>query len=223
MKKSAFSLLSILAAGMILLLAPVQSHAQQPSFEGSVNYTIRLSGKMADEMLSNNPPTKMDLHIKDDNFIINLMGGRIPRTFLFIGDSNETYIVDAGNRRAYKRTYFEDTAAVSPKAVPTGLTATVKGYTCQEYKVTYTDRKEIVLFYVTDEFRVDPALFANKKDAKADFLVEGLEGRIPLRKVIKTPEVVTEIDLASIKAVTHDISNFRIPEGFVLRKRDPRY
>lgn len=223
MKKSASTLFSILAAGLCLLLAPVQSYAQQPSFEGSVTYSIRLSGKGADEMLTNEPPKKMDLHIKEDNFIINLSGGRIPRTFLFIGDSSETYIVDAGNRRAYKRTYFEDTTATSPKAVPTGLTAVVKGYTCQEYKATYTDRKEIVMFYVTDEFRVDPKLFESKKDAKADFLVEGLEGRIPLRKVIKTPEVVTEIELVSITATQHDIANFRIPQGFVLRKRDPRY
>lgn len=223
MKKSASSILSILAAALTLLLAPVQSHAQQPSFEGSVSYTIRLTGKAADELLTNEPPKKMDLHVKEDNFIINLSGGRIPRTFLFIGDSSETYIIDMGNRRAYKRTYFEDTVAVSPKAEPTGVTAEVKGHTCQEYKATYTDRKEIVLFYVTDEYRVDPALFEGKKDAKADFLVEGLEGRIPLKKVIKTPELVTEIELVSIKATTHDIANFRIPKGFILRKRDPRY
>jgi hypothetical protein len=223
MKRSAFITLSILAAAFTLCLTPMQSRAQETSFEGSVSYSIRLSGKGADALLAGEPPKKMEMHIKEDNFIINLSGGRIPRTFLFIGDSSETFIIDGGNRRAYRRTYFEDTAAVSPKAIPTGITTTIGGYPCEEYKAVYTDRKEIVLFYVTDKFRVDPALFAGKKDAKADFLTDGLQGRIPLRKIIKTPEVITEIDLISIKEVSHDIQNFRIPKGFTMRKRDPRY
>lgn len=218
MKRSASFFLSLLLA-MCLSAA---AYAQE-SFEGSVSYVIRLTGKGAQDLMINEPPTKMDMHIKADNYIINLSGGRIPRTFLFIADSNETYVVDAANRRAFRRTYYEDTTSYVPQAVPTGQKANVKGYDCQEFKVTRTDRKEVILYYVSDQFRVDTTLFEGKKDAKADFLTEGLGGRIPLKKVIKTPDLTTEIELTSIKSIQHDDANFKIPEGFKIRMRDPRY
>jgi hypothetical protein len=194
----------------------------QTSFEGTVSYAIRVSGKDAQAFLENEPPKKMDIHIKKGNYIISLSGGRIGRTMLFIADSNETYIIDAANRRAFKETYYLDTVKTVPTAVPTGKTVDIKGIACKEFLVDKPQTMEKVYYYVNDLYKVDLSLFAGKTEAKTDFLTKGLEGRIPLRKVMKTATLTTELDLMSVKKVVHDDENFKIPAGFKIKKRDPR-
>lgn len=195
----------------------------QTSFEGTVVYNIRVYGKDAQNYLLNDPPKQMTMHIKENNFIVKLSGGRIPRTFLFIPDSNHTYIVDIPNERYFQRTYYVDSSEYVPTAKPTGETKEVQNRECQEYLVKRTDRKENVYYYVHDDFRVDSTLFDTLDAAKADFLVPGLGGRIPFMKVIKTPTLTTSIELAVIKREEFPLEAFRIPEGFSnKKKRDPR-
>ena len=163
------------------------------------------------------------MHIKDNNFIVKLSGGRIARTFLYIADSNHTYVVDFPNSRYFKRTYYNDTSTVVPVAVATGETKMVQNRECQEYVVKRTDRKENTYYYVHDDFRINTALFDTLDKAKADFLVEGLEGRIPLMKVIKTPSMETSVALAKIQREEFPGEAFTIPEGFSnKKKRAPR-
>jgi hypothetical protein len=205
----------------IALVLPLTVQAQG-SFEGSISYAIRVSGKDAQAFLENEPPKKMDMHIKEDNYIINLSGGRIPRTMLFIGDSNETYIIDAANRRAFMETYYVDTVKFVPSAVATGKVVDIKGISCKEYMVDKPKIQEKIFYYVNDQYKVDVALFAGKTEAKADFLTKGLDGRIPLRKVMKTPNITTELDLITITKKVHEPENFMIPKGIKVKKRDPR-
>ena len=54
---------------LFFFLMPGFAFAQN-YFEGSVSYSITLSGDDANAVMENNPPKKMDLHIKKDNFII---------------------------------------------------------------------------------------------------------------------------------------------------------
>ncbi len=209
----------------LVLIALVMSFAAakaQGSFEGSFSYAIRVSGKEAQSFLENEPPKKMDFHIKEDNYIITLSGGRIARTMLFIGDSNETYIVDATNRRAFKETYYVDTVKTVPFAVATGKLVDIKGIACKEFLVDKPKIQEKIYYYVNDQYKVDMALYNGMTEAKADFMTKGLDGRIPLRKVIKTPLITTELDLMSVKKTVHDPENFQIPKGFKIKKRDPR-
>ncbi len=194
----------------------------QGSFEGSVSYAIRVSGKDAQVFLENEPPKKLDLHIKEDNYIINLSGGRIARTMLYIGDSNDTYIIDAANRRAFKETYYIDTVKTVPIAVATGKLLDIKGIACKEYMVDKPKTQEKIFYYVSDLYKVDLALFVGKTEAKTDFMTKGLEGRIPLKKIIKTPTLTTELDLLSVKKAVHSPENFMVPKGFKIKRRDPR-
>lgn len=221
MKNLASIFVKTLAALVFVAMASPKI-AAQGSFEGSVSYAIRVTGKDAQAFLENEPPKKMDLHVKEGNFIISLTGGRIGRTMLFIADSNETYIVDAANRRAFKETYYLDTVKTVPTAVPTGKTVDVKGIACKEYLVDKPKLQEKIYYYVSDLYRVDLSLYDGKTEAKTDFLTNGLEGRIPLRKIMKTPTLTTELDLMSVKKTTHAPENFQIPEGFKIKKRDPR-
>ncbi len=146
---------------LMALALGFQTAKAQGSFEGTVSYAIRVSGKDAQIFLENEPPKKMDLHVKEDNYIINLSGGRIARTLLFIGDSNETYIVDAANRRAFKETYYLDTVKTVPIAVATGKLLDVKGIACKEFLVDKPKTQEKIYYYVSDLYKVDPTLFAS--------------------------------------------------------------
>ena len=220
MKRSASFWPSLILAALCFLL-PTLVEAQ--SFQGSVKYSIRLSGKGAAVIMMNEPATKMDLHVSGGNYIMSLYGGRIPRTFLFIADSSETYSMDMVNRRAYRNTYYRDTSKIKHTAIATGKTMNIKGNICNEFEVKKPENGETVYYYVCDKYKVDLTPYAGKKDAKADFLTDGLEGRIPLRKVIKTAEIVTEIDMLSITVKELDKENFQIPANFIIRKRDPRY
>jgi hypothetical protein len=223
MKSPNNSFFKLLAAALFVLLMGGQQVQAQKYFEGSISYAIRLSGKVALELMTNDPANIMDMHIKDDNFIVHLSGGRIPRTFLFIGDSNHTYVVDAATRRAYRRTYYiEDTTVAAPVAEPTGEKVSIKGYVCDEYKVERPKDETITYYYVNDAVRINLDLYAGMDKARADFLTEGLDGRIPLRKIIKSPGLTTEIDMRSLKAKDLDKENFLIPASFKLKNRDPR-
>lgn len=210
---------AIFFLGMLLLGLGLQGQ----SFEGTVKYNVRVTGKAAQEYLMNDPPNGIMMHIKEDNFIVKLTGGRIARTFLFVGDSNHTYVVDIPNKRYFQRTYFRDTSNYVPVVAPTGKTIKVSGYACQEYKVNRKDRKEVDLFYINEEFKVDTTLYSEMDGAKADFLVPGLGGHIPLMKVIKTPNLTTTVELSLIRKEEFPIEAFQIPKGFSSKKkRDPR-
>jgi hypothetical protein len=189
-------------------------------FEGSVRYTIRFSGKGAAEFGELKPANRMDMHIRKDDFIIHLFGGQKPKTFLYIGDSNHTYIIDAVNLRAFRKDYYVDTTTTIPVAVPTGTTEMVKNYECKVFKVDRPER--ITYYYVNDDFRVNTDYFKDQDEAKANFLTEGLGGRIPLKTIIKEPGLTTEIELVSIEKKTLDKENFLIPSNFKLKGRDPR-
>lgn len=213
----------------LLMLVSLSSYAQIETgrenalaepFEGSVRYTIRLTGKDALEFGEMKPANRMDMHIRKDDFIIHLFGGQKPKTFLYIGDSNHTYIIDAANLRAFRKDYYVDTTEVIPKAVPTGTTEMVKTYECKVYKVDRPER--ITYYYVNDQFRVNTDDYKDKDEAKANFLTEGLGGRIPLKTVIKEPGLTTEIELVSIEKKQLDKENFLIPGNFKLKGRDPR-
>lgn len=211
-----------LLAMMVLAIGMALPASAQKTFNGTFSYAIRLTGKESQAILENDPPKKMDLHIRDGNYIISITGGRIPRTIVFISDSNETYIIDAANRRAFRETYFLDTMTVAPTAVPTGETKEIKGIVCQEYLVEKPELQQRIYYYVNDEYRVDMKAYEGKTEAKTDFMTLGLDGRIPIRKVIKSPGLYTELDMISTKVKLHDMENFQVPPGFKLKKRDPR-
>ena len=207
---------------MILLMGFAFQANAQKTFNGTISYAIRITGKESQEILQNDPPKRIDLHIREGNYIISISGGRIPRTMVFISDSNETYIVDAANRRAFRETYYLDTMTVAPIAQPTGDTVNIKGIICAEYVVEKPELQQKTYYYVNDAYKVDMSLYEGKTEAKTDFMTQGLDGRIPIRKVIKTPGLSTELDMLSAKNTLHDMENFQIPAGFKLKKRDPR-
>jgi hypothetical protein len=228
MKKAIFTSAAKFFRFSLLLLAfapgPVaeaQIETQEVTyFEGSLHFVIRVSGKFAESFLLDEPPNQMDMYLKDDNIIVNELGGQKGKMFLFIGDSNHTYIVDAPNKRAFLRDYYMDTSNVVPEAVATGKTLTVYGNLCQEYKTTFPDR--ISYYYVCDKYRMDVSKYEGKTEAKASFLIKGLDGRIPLKTRNVTPNLTIDVECTKAVLATYETAFFRIPQDFKLGKRDPR-
>ncbi|MDP5169641.1 MAG: DUF4412 domain-containing protein [Bacteroidia bacterium] len=201
----------------------------QSFFEGTMSFKVELSGEMAEMLAENEPHDQMTMHIKDGDYIVLLKGGRYPKTFLFVADSNYEYSIDAANQMVYKYSAHMDVNRethqleknVDLKAENTGETAEVNGIMCQIYKFRKPDA--VFYYYVSDDYRVDVSKYPENCRAKASFLADGLDGRIPLKTVRKEAKLTVVTTLTNVTPREFDLAQFRIPTGFALKKRDYRY
>lgn len=214
---------------LIITLLISCSLSGQEYFEGTMTFSVDFKGEMAEMLRQNEPNTKLTMHLKDGDYIVLLQEGRYPKTFLFVADSNYEYSVDQNNRAAYRYSLHNDMNMethqlerdVDLEAQPTGERVQVNGITCDVYRLR---KPEAVFFYsVSEEFRVDRSRYPDPCRSKASFLVPGLEGRIPLKTVKKTEGLTVTTTLTGVKQREFNPGQFRIPRGFLVKKRDYRY
>ncbi|RMG22762.1 MAG: hypothetical protein D6730_15810 [Bacteroidetes bacterium] len=200
------------------------SAAQEiPFFEGTLTYKVSLAGPQAEVIMQNEPNTQMQMHIKGGNYITLLKGGRYPKTFMFLADSNREYSVNFSEKIAYQYSAFTDRIRREksrPTAVNTGKTALVNGVECQVYMAKTEDTQ--FLYFVNDGYRVNTSLFPPKIRARPFFLVPGLEGRIPLKVIKKQRGLTVTQEVEKIDRQEFDPEQFMIPPDFEVRKRDYR-
>jgi hypothetical protein len=203
-------------------------YAQEPPvayFEGTLQFLVELKGPSAGLIMENEPNTKMQMHIKDGSYIINLYGGKYPKTMMFVADSNYEYTVDAANQLAYRFSPFYDRVRENQKekavAKPTGRTEEIQGILCEEYQMQHDST--LFTYYVNNDYRVDVSLYPPKPRAKISFLIEGLNGRIPLKTVNKQKGIIVTTTVAKIGPREFDDEQFRIPPDFKVKMRDYRY
>ncbi len=216
----------ILFIGLMLLTPFVGA---QPYFEGTMNFSVEFEGEMAQMLSDNEPNEQIIMHIKNGDYIVQLRGGRYPKTFLFIADSNYEYSIDQANNRAFRYGVHHDLnmetheleQQYSLKAQPTGETAEVKGRECEIYRFRKPDA--VFFYYVSDDYRVDMNQYPSPSRSKAAFLIEGLDGRIPLKTVRKEADLTVITTLTSINERAFNEAQFRIPADFTVKKRDYRY
>ncbi|MEM6806618.1 MAG: hypothetical protein AAF696_34780 [Bacteroidota bacterium] len=211
-----------------LILFSIQSHAQD-FFEGTLTFEVQLKGPMAELLSKNEPNNKMTMHVRDADYIILLSGGRYPKTFFFVADSNVEYSVDMSKREAYKFSMHGDKARASHKsekrtpvvAKATGNQVEVQGVLCDEYKM----RKDnsLFTFYVSDDYRVNLDLYPEIPRTKASFLIKGLDGRIPLKTVKRQKDIQVITTAVKISAKDFDPKQFQLPPGFKVKGRDYRW
>lgn len=201
----------------------ILAQGESAFFEGSMNFEVEIKGPAAGDLLVNEPNNKMDMHLKDGNYIINLRGGRYPKSFMFIADSNRQYSMDVQNKTAFKYSSFNDLAKKqkAPVAVYSGKTEEVNGVMCDIYRAR--SGQSLMTYFVCDQYRVDLGQFGEKTTAKASFLVKGLEGRIPLKTVKKDKNLLVITTVTKIQARTFAEEQFMIPPDFEIGKRDYRY
>lgn len=206
---------------LLLALLPAPLAAQQ-FFEGSLEYKVEMTGPRASSLMLNEPNNKMIMHVKDDHYIVQLSGGKYPKTFLFVPDSNRQYVVDAEKRVVYKHSPFSDAdsarrAEPVVNAVSTGRVEQVQGEACAIFELKRPG--EVTLYYVSDKYFINKGLFGPKSRASAMFLVPGLDGRIPLRKVTKQDGLTVTTELIKITPRKFDVALFQFPFDYEFRKR----
>jgi len=201
-------------------------------FEGTVTYSFRMEGQNAEALRLINPINTMTFHIKDGNYIVHLYGeerpGELPPEFepftttrLFLADSNETYMIDARNKRVFtKEKYVDESRPERPEAYPTGDSLTIAGYMCYGYRVSTPE--ETITHFITPKVRVNLGFYANKDEATASFLTEGLNGSIPLMTVreSRTRSITVKCTRVMPRKLTDE--QFAIPEGFAIEGYDYR-
>lgn len=200
----------------------------QSYFEGSISYEVDMRGPASNQIKENEPNDKLLMHIKDADYIVQLSGGRYPKTFIFVADSNREYSMDMVNKRAFRFSSHSDLNADSkgeeepiPTAEPTGKELEVAGVTCQEYKMNKAGAQ--FLFYVNDRYRINTALFPSRPNAKASFLAQGLQGRIPLKTIKRQKGLMVITTANKVSPREFDKEQFRIPPNFEVKNRDYRY
>ena len=190
------------------------------AFEGVIKYAVTMEGKKATDLATSEPCKNMDMFFKDGDYIINLFNGGFPTTRLFIADSNQMFVVDPANQRAFRGDPYDPKTKTPPTAIPTGETKTIAGVVCQGYKVTKPEKT--VTYYVSDQYKVNTELFIDKFNADGNFLTKGLNGKIPLMSVIVTKDLKVTTLVTKIEKKKLNTSDFRIPNGWKLLGRDYR-
>ncbi len=194
-----------------------------PYFEGSVEYKVTVEGSEKEILFENEPNTQMAMHIKDGDYIVNLAGGRYPKTFMFIADSNYEYSVDMNNKRAFRVSVYNHYKPmwVRPPALPTGEKEMLNGVECDIYEVkTDTSYSKI---WASEKYRVNTEFYKNKKRAQANYLLPGLDGKIPLKSIKKEKGLTTTLVMTKITPTKFRKVQFTIPPDFVIKNRDNRW
>lgn len=201
----------------------IAQNGEIPFFEGTLTYQVKFNGASADAIRMNEPNNELELHIKDGSYIVNLKGGRYPKTFLYLNDRDVEVSINMQEKKAYKYSPHTDLNREN-KEVPVAefadKTAEVFGTTCDVYRMKKDNA--YFLFYVSDDYRVDLKFYEDKKRAKPFFLVKGLEGRIPLKIVKKTKDLTVVTLIQNINLREFDKEQFELPKGFEISNRDYR-
>lgn len=196
----------------------------EKAFEGKISYDVSYSGSAAEDFQIMNPPKKMDMLFKDGDFIIHMYGGAFPKTLLYINDSNRTYVIDLEKDQAYRGEKYKRKFKTALKATPTGDSLKILNHWCYGYKVTRPANPKLkmtastITLYITGKYRVNLELFKGKGRSQAHFLLDGLQGCIPL-KVITQEEYLTTTSVATlVRAAKFKTEDFRLPPGIKVRK-----
>ncbi|MEL6670692.1 MAG: hypothetical protein AAFR61_00820 [Bacteroidota bacterium] len=216
----------LLLLGSFFCLPQVKS---QDFFEGTIKFKVEAKGPMAKMLKENEFNDELTMHMREGDYIVLLGGGRYPKTFLFIADSNYEYSIDMSKKMAYKFSPHADKARESARqavktpsmAKPTGKQQEVNQIMCDEYVMKKKD--VIFYYYVHDDYRINRALFPKRTRAKASFLAQGLEGRIPLKTIKRQKDLMVITTATLIKPATFDKALFEIPPGFKVKGRDYRW
>ncbi len=217
---------SVLAFSASLLQAQPGTLRDEKAFEGYISYAVSYSGPAAEDFKLMEPPKKMDMIVKGGDFIVQMYGGAFPKSLLYINDSNRTYVVDVPKMTAYRQEKYRVRRKQPLKAIPTNDSLKVAGYMCYGFLASRpatpkTPAAKIKL-YVTGKVRVNLDLFKGKDRSHAYFLIEGLQGCIPLKIVVEEPHLVTENLAVKLTRGTYETEQFRLPPGMKVKRWDSR-
>lgn len=205
--------------------------ATKTFFEGTLDYKVEIEGQAKEALMENQPNNLMMMHLKDGNYIVNLAGGMYPKTFMYVADSNFEYSMDMKNKRAFKVSAYNHYKPMwtRPAAQATGKTEAIKvkvgkveeSVMCEVFEVkTDTSYTKI---WASDRFVANTALYEGKTRAQANFLLPGLDGKIPLKSIKKEKDITQTIYITKITPQQFKREQFTIPKDFEIQRRDRRW
>ena len=231
MKKSTTAFLKLFCVNTLVLVsgllqAQPGTLRDEKAFEGYISYAVSYSGPAAEDFKLMEPPKKMDMILKGGDFIVQMYGGAFSKSLLYINDSNRTYVVDVPKMTAYRQEKYRVRRKQPLKAVPTNDSLKIAGHMCYGFVATRpatpkTPAAKIKL-YVTGKVRVNLDLFKGKDRSHAYFLIDGLQGCIPLKIVVEEPHLITENLAVKLTRGTYELEQFRLPPGMKIKKWDSR-
>lgn len=231
MNKQVFSIFFLFFSFISMAWGQTPPPAAPAFFEGSLEYKVGIEGEAKDMILENQPNNLMTLHLKDGNYMVSLDGGMYPKTFMFLADSSYEYSIDMKNKRAFRVSTFNHYKPMwmRPPATATAKSDKIKVKVgkaeqvidCQIFEVK-TDSSYTQL-WVSDKYVANTSFYKDQKRAQANFLIQGLEGKIPLKIVKKEKGLITTITISIISPRKFDPKQFTIPDDFSILRRDRRW
>jgi hypothetical protein len=205
------------------------TYAASAAFEGTITWVFKVrGGELSEQLREVNPINSMTMHIQNGNYIIHLYANQQrtdqvgvfaephPTTYLFLADSNHTYVVDADTRIMYSGDMYENPDSVPPVAQFTGDSMLVAGVMCYAFRVNKPNDK--ITYYISPQYHVELGFFAGKDNAKANFLSRGLYGCIPLLTLRENSRRTIEIRAGNIARKALPSESFTIPRGWEVSK-----
>ncbi len=175
--------------------------------------------------MSSMMPKGMTVKIKGNNSISKIDGGVMAGEVLFLGDKQQSYLLD---REA--RTYIVapagdqsgNTSTSKPVVTKTSETMKILNHTCTKYIVQVTEHGATVnqVFWTTTEIKGMDLKSLSKQGlgkGSSSLYYEGLEGT-PLKMELTTPQMIMVMEATEIKKETLPASDFVIPAGFTETK-----
>lgn len=216
---------SLLCFSILCSLSAFGQESEIPSFEGTITYEVKFTGPSAENLRVNEANDELVIHMKAGDYIINLKGGRYPKTFMYVNKKDIEYSVNVSEKKAFiysphtdlnRETHQEE----PPVAKFSGKTAEVNNITCDVYQMKKGD--DYFTFFVSDQYRVNLDFFEGKKRAKPLFLVPGLDGKIPVKIIRKTPNLTVATTAKQFTPREFSAEQFELPPDFEVSKRDYR-
>ncbi len=223
--KTLKSILSLVLFSLMAMHLNFAQEAEVAPFEGSITYEVKFTGPNADNLRTNEANNELEIHMKGGNYIINLKGGRYPKTFMYVNQKDIEYSVNVAEKKAFKYSAHTDINREThqqepPVAEYADKTAEVNGILCDVYHMRKD--KDYFTFFVSNQYQVDLADYEGKKRAKPFFLVNGLDGRIPLKIIRKTPDLTVMTTIKNITSREFSMEQFELPADFEISNRDYR-
>jgi soluble cytochrome b562 len=173
-------------------------------------------------------PKSMTVKVKGNNSISKMDGGMIAAEVLYLGDKQQSYLLDR-EAKTYIVTSDDEPEKTSSKPVVTRTSETTKilNHTCTKYIVEVTERGATVhqIFWTTTEIKgLDLKSLSKQGLGKGSnsLYYEGIEGT-PLKMELTTPQMMMVMEATEIKKESLPASDFVIPAGFTETKGFGKY
>lgn len=192
------------------------------SFEGTVKYSVKISGKEANKA-SGMMPSGYTILIKGNNSLIKTEGGMsmMMGDLLFSGNQQKSYLINHSQKTAFS---LEGSSAKTEEEAPsvekTEEKKVILGYNCTKYLLKEKEGAATQTFIVWAT--KDLALPKSKTGSGVgfgSFSFEGIEG-LPLYVITQMGDLTMEITAINIEKKALPDGQFQLPANYAVKSFD---